>query len=117
MIKNYFKTAFRNLLRYKSYTLINILGLAIGIAAMVWGYEDYRFAFSFDNFHPDIDHVYRGLSYRQGGEGEYGAFPMPAVQLAKNDFPGIADVVRLNRSVVHIKSGKDETFSELISFT
>ncbi|MEP7253408.1 MAG: hypothetical protein ABI683_13535, partial [Ginsengibacter sp.] len=70
MFKNYFKTAIRTLWRYKSYTLINIIGLAIGIGAMVWGYQNYRFSFSFDNFHPDIDHVYRGLTYRQGGEGE-----------------------------------------------
>jgi len=55
MIKNYLKTALRNLWRFKSYALINIIGLGIGIAAMVWGYQNYRFSFSFDKFHPDID--------------------------------------------------------------
>ena len=104
MFKNYFKTAVRNLWRYKSYTLINIMGLGIGIAAMVWGYQNYRFSFSFDDFHPDIDHVYRGLTFRQGGEGEYGVFPLAAVQSAKNDFPGITEVTRLNKSMVNIKS-------------
>jgi putative ABC transport system permease protein len=117
MLKNYFKTAIRNLWRYKSYTFINILGLAVGIAAMVWGYQNYRFSFSFDNFHPDIDHVYRGLTFRQGGEGEYGVFPMAAVQSAKNDFVGITDVARLNRTMVNIKSPKDETFTEVVDFT
>ncbi|MEP7254086.1 MAG: FtsX-like permease family protein, partial [Ginsengibacter sp.] len=65
----------------------------------------------------DIDHVYRGLTYRQGGEGEYGAFPLAAVQSAKNDFAGITDVAMLNRGLVNIKSGKDETFTEAVSFT
>jgi ABC-type antimicrobial peptide transport system permease subunit len=117
MIKNYVKTALRNLWRYKSYTLINIIGLGIGIAAMVWGYQNYRFSFSFDNFHRDIDHVYRGLTFRQGGEGEYGVFPMAAVQSAKNDFVGITEVVRLNKMMVNIKSPKDETFTEVVDFT
>ncbi len=117
MFLNYFKTAFRNLWHYKSYTLINIIGLAIGIAAMVWGYQNYRFSFSYDSFHPDIDHVYRGLTDRQGGEGDYGVFPLAAVQSAKNDFAGITDVVKYNKRMLNIKSGKDETFTETVSFT
>lgn len=117
MFKNYFKTAIRNLWRYKSYTLINIVGLGIGIAAMVWGYQNYRFSFSFDNFHPDIDHVYRGLTFRQGGEGEYGVFPMAAVQSAKNDFAGITEATKLTRKWINVKSPKDETFTEVVDFT
>jgi len=117
MFINYFKTAWRNLWRYKSYTLINVIGLGIAIAVMVWGYQDYRYSFSYDTFHKDIDHVYRGLTYRQGADGVNGIFPMPAVQSAKNDFAGITDVVRLHRSMVSVKAGKDETFSESVSFT
>ncbi len=117
MIKNYLKTALRNLWRYKSYAFINVVGLGVGIAAMVWGFQDYRFSFSFDNFHPDVDNVYRGLTYRQGGEGVYGVFPMGAVQSAKNDFFGVTDVTRINKSVVNIKSPKDETFTEVVDFT
>jgi len=60
MLKNYFKTALRNLWRYKGYAFVNIIGLGVGIAAMVWGYQDYRFSFSFDNFHPDIDQLKTG---------------------------------------------------------
>jgi putative ABC transport system permease protein len=117
MFTNYFKTALRNLWRYKSYALINIIGLGVGIAGMVWGYQNYRFSFSFDNFHPDIDHVYRGLTYRQGGEGVYGVFPLAAVQSAKNDFFGVTEVTRVNTGIVNIKSPKDETFTEVVDFT
>ncbi|MBC7828364.1 MAG: hypothetical protein H7122_11510 [Chitinophagaceae bacterium] len=66
MIKSFFKIVLRNLLRYKSYTFINIIGLGIGIAAMVWGYQTYQFAFSFDNFHPDRNNTYRALVDKDG---------------------------------------------------
>lgn len=117
MILNYFKTAIRNLFRYKGYTAINIIGLAIGIASMVWGFQNYRYSFSYDNFHPDIDNVYRALSFRQGGEGEYGVFPLAAATSAKNDFAGITDVVKWNKRVLNVKSNNDETFTESVSFT
>ncbi|SRR5579871_616151 len=117
MLKNYFKTAFRNLSRYRFYTFINVVGLGIGIAAMVWGFQNYRYGFSFDKFHPDIDHVYRGLTFRQGADGQQGLFPMPAVNLAKSEFAGISEVARLSKNLVNIKSGKEETFTEAVNFT
>lgn len=117
MLKNYFKIIFRNLRRYKSYTIINIIGMAIGIAAMVWGYQDYKFSFSFDNFHTHRDQVYRALTYRKDAEGMRGVFPMPAVQRAKADFAGIRDAVRLDSRGVNIRYGNHETFSERVHFT
>ena len=89
MFKNYFKIVIRNLWRYKTYTLINIIGLSIGIAGMVWAFQDYRFSFSWDNFHPDRDNVYRALTFKEGADEVKGIFPMPVIAAAKNDFPGI----------------------------
>src|SRR4051812_7608919 len=114
MLKNYFKIVLRNLWRYKGYTLINIIGLGIGIAALVWGYQSYRFAFSFDNFHPDRDHVYRALTFKSGGEGAKGVFPMPLVKIAQNDFPGITKAVRLDSRGLNIKSVNSEAFAEQV---
>src|SRR3954464_13339755 len=102
MFIKFFKTSRRNLCHYKNYALINVIDIAIAIAVMVWGYQDYRYSFSYDSFHKDIDHVYRGLTYRQGVDGVNGIFPMPAVQSAKNDFAGITDIVRLHRSVINV---------------
>jgi len=62
MIKNYFKTAFRSLLRNKSYTFINIAGLAVGIAVCMIIFIIIQFQTSFDQFHPNKDHVYRVLT-------------------------------------------------------
>ena len=51
MFKNYFKTAFRNLVRNKNYTIINIAGLAIGIAVCMMIFIIIQFHNSFDDFH------------------------------------------------------------------
>ena len=85
MFKNYFKIAMRNLWRDKTYTLINIIGLSIGIAAMVWAFQDYRFSFSWDNFQPDKDHVYRALTFKEGADKVKGIFPMPLITAAQTD--------------------------------
>ena len=65
MFKNYFKIIVRNLWKNKLYTLINIVGLAIGIAAIVWGFQNYRFSFSWDNFHEDTHSIFRVLTRRR----------------------------------------------------
>jgi len=117
MHNNFFKIVFRNLWKYKSYALINVVGMAIGIAAMVWGYQDYRYTFSFDNFHKDVDNVYRGVTYKKDAEGLKGIFPMAAVQQIKNDFPGIKEAVRLDSRRANIKYDTSDAFSEMVHFT
>ena len=94
MFKNIYKIVFRNMWRYKGYTLLNIIGMAIGIAAMVWGYQDYRFCFSFDNFHKDGNNIYRALSFKEGADGARGVFPMAIVKQAQSEFPGITEAIR-----------------------
>ena len=59
MIKNYFKIAFRNFWKHKIFTLINIVGLSIGISAAIAIYLIVSFDFSFDKFHRDNDRIYR----------------------------------------------------------
>jgi putative ABC transport system permease protein len=117
MLKNYCKIVLRNLWRYKGYTLLNITGMAIGIAAIVWGYQTCRFSFSFDNFHKDRDIVYRALSYKEGGEGVKGIFPMAAVKRAQSDFSGITEAVRYDGRGLNIKYDKNEPFAEQAYFT
>jgi putative ABC transport system permease protein len=117
MFKSHCKIILRNLRRYKSYTVINVVGMAIGITAMVWGYQTYRFAFSYDNFHPHADQVYRAFTYKKDGDGIRGIFPMPVVQMAKNDFAGIQQAVRVHQRGVNIRFGNQETFSETVHFT
>ncbi|RNI34275.1 FtsX-like permease family protein [Hanamia caeni] len=62
MFKNYFKTAFRGLSRNKSYTIINIAGLSVGIAVCTMIFIIIQFQTSFDNFHPKKKQLYRVLT-------------------------------------------------------
>src|SRR3954451_789918 len=59
MLKNYFKIAWRNIERHKAYSAINILGLAIGIAACLLILQYVSFELSFENFQVNRDRIYR----------------------------------------------------------
>lgn len=58
MFKNYFKTAWRSLIRNKIYSLVNVLGLSLGVCACLTIYLIVQYEFSFDDFHPDKDRIY-----------------------------------------------------------
>ncbi len=96
MIKNYFKTAFRNLLRRKNYTVINIAGLAAGIAVCIIIFVIIQFQTSFDNFHSKKDRIHRVLTeshHADAGTISYGKnvpFPMPTA--LKTAFPQLEQV-------------------------
>src|SRR5688572_20555967 len=117
MCKNSLKIIYRNLWRYKSYTLLNIIGLAIGIAAMLWGFQTYKYSYSFDNFHKVRHNVYRALTYKKDADGMKGIVPMTAVLQARQDFSGIKEVVRWDSRGASIKYDKSDAFAEQIHFT
>jgi putative ABC transport system permease protein len=90
MIKNYFKIAWRNIAKHKVYTIINVLGLALGICACIVIYIITRYEFSFDRFHPDKERIYRitGELLRNNGEKEFLNSIIPDVAGIQNDIPG-----------------------------
>jgi putative ABC transport system permease protein len=59
MLKNYFKIAWRNILRHKAYAGINIIGLAIGVAACLLILQYVSFELSYENFHVNKERIYR----------------------------------------------------------
>ncbi len=59
MIKNYFKIAWRNMMRHKAYSGINILGLSIGIAACLLILQYVSYELSYENFQVNRDRIYR----------------------------------------------------------
>ncbi|MEK6477009.1 ABC transporter permease [Catalinimonas sp. 4WD22] len=59
MLKNYFKIALRNLLKNKVFSFINILGLAIGIAACLLILQYVQWELSYDDFHANKENLYR----------------------------------------------------------
>jgi putative ABC transport system permease protein len=62
MLKNYFKTALRRLAHNRNYTIINIAGLAVGIAVCMIIFMIIQYQTSFDEFHAKKDRVYRVLT-------------------------------------------------------
>ncbi len=117
MLRNFYKVVFRNMRRYKGYTLLNIFGMSIGLAAIIWGFQTYRFSFSYDNFHKDRSNVYRALSFQSGANGERGIFPMAAVKQAQSEFAGIAEAVRFDARGLNVKYDQNEPFAEQAHFT
>ena len=103
--------------RHKGYTLLNIFGMGIGLAAMVWGFQTYRHCFSYDDFHKDGDIIYRGLTFQSGADVVRGIFPMAAVMQAKSEFAGIAEAVRYDGRGLNVRYKKDEAFAEQAEFT
>ena len=99
MIKNYIKTAWRSLLRNKSYTAINIIGLAIGIAACLLIFLVVHFETSFDNFHSKKDKIYRVVTaYKSKNGFVWGSgVPLPVAEGLRTDFQQIKDVAAVFR--------------------
>ncbi len=89
MLKNYFKTAIRNLRRNKTFAIINILGLILGISSTIVIYRIVTFEESFDTYHADADRVYRvNIMYESDGEEANSTSVMHPLRLAlRNDFP------------------------------
>jgi len=117
MFKNFYKIVFRNMWRHKGYTLLNIFGMGVGLAAIVWGFQTYRYSFSFDNFHKDQENIYRALTFQSGANGARGIFPMAAVNQAKAEFSGIAEAIRYDGRGLSVRYNKNEAFAEQAHFT
>ncbi|MDP4264631.1 MAG: ABC transporter permease [Bacteroidota bacterium] len=90
MVRNHFKTAWRNIYLHKSYTTINVLGLALGICACIVVYLITSFELGFDKFHPGKERIYRivGEMQRSSGEKEFLNSLIPDVAGFEKQIPG-----------------------------
>ena len=94
MIKNYLKTAFRNLSRRKGQTFLNITGLSVGFAAFLLILLVIRYEQSFDAFHVNSDRIFRVVRIgRNPVNREYRTgVPIPVTEHLRKDFPQLAGV-------------------------
>jgi len=98
MITNYLKLAFRNLTKRKGYSLLNIAGLAIGIACCILIFQYVAYERSYDSFPDKADQIVRLRldSYQQGKLAWQSATSYPAFgPTMKKDFPEVEDYCRL----------------------
>lgn len=98
MFKNYFKTAFRSFLKHRTFTLLNVTGLSIGLVASLLILQYVKYERSFDRFHSRASDIYRvEYDYWQSGKLRFEcAAAVPAVGPAlKNNFPEVERFTRL----------------------
>ncbi|HQW92311.1 MAG TPA: ABC transporter permease [Ferruginibacter sp.] len=110
MIKNYFKTAWRNLRKSKVYSFINITGLAIGLASCMLIILYTRDEISFDRFHDNAANIYHVVSKMTSTDGRVtkmgstGNRPGPAF---KESLPETTGFLRIQQSNFNVKKGTD----------
>jgi putative ABC transport system permease protein len=113
MLKNYIKIALRNISKHKGYSLINISGLAIGIALSLLIFLFVKHELSYDQFHENSDRIY-GITLQQG-EQKLAVTPSIVGPALSQQFPEIENWVRLyepTRYSPAIISRDENTFQE-----
>ena len=94
MISNYLKIAYRTLLKHRGFSLINISGLAIGMAACLFILQYVSFEWSYDNFHENGDDIYRVVAIDGTAQGRPMA-PPPVGPGLQEHFSEIVNFTRL----------------------
>lgn len=99
MFKNYFKTALRNLAKNKTFSFINIAGLAIGMASamliLLWVQNE----FSYDNFYKNKDRLYQTWNKDKGNGGIINCWnitPKPLAPALKQEYPEVEKATRVS---------------------
>jgi len=111
MFRNYFKSAWRHFIHHKLYSLINVMGLAIGICGCLIIYLVAGFEFSFDNFHPDKERIYCVDVSTQGASdpnlAHWNCVPVPMPGAMRAEMSGLETVAAFYhyRPKVQIKQG------------
>jgi len=129
MFKNYFIVARRNLMRYKSFSLINIAGLAVGMACCILILQYIRYELSYDRQHTKANHIYRVLRETQQTDGQSNftwGVSGPLASAMQEEIPEVEQVVRKWHHSIGIKYGDrhlkatfalvDATFFKIFDF-
>jgi putative ABC transport system permease protein len=130
MLRNYFKTAWRNLLKNKLFSVINVAGLSVGIAACLLILQYVSFHLSFDRFNKNADDLYRVTNdrYQHGKLIQHGTITYSAIGKAmQHDFPEVINHARvLPAGGTIMKAGKklgdqwgfavDNSFLQMFSY-
>jgi len=108
MIKNYFKIAWRNLKKNKSYAFINIMGLALSITCGILIFSLVNYHLSFDNFHPNADRIYRIVTEQHRDNISYtDGVPAPLGKAIRTDYTfaeKIARIATFNQQLITINA-------------
>ena len=117
MFKNYFKTAFRNLMRNRIISVINIAELAVGIACCILIILFIQDEISYDRFHERVDNIFEVY-----GKLEIGNFqmltgaPIPMGKSLEEELPEVINSVQIHNADLAVKTGEN-IFREKVIFT
>ena len=114
MLKHTFKQIFRSLWRHKSFTLINLLGLSVGIAVVVIIYLIADYEKSFDAFHSQSEQVYRVVSKSERNDKiEYSASVYyPTAHFLREEYPGVQASQIHYEEQMQLRTGSEAPFLE-----
>ena len=131
MFKNYLKIALRNIQRHKTFSFINIFGLAVGMACclliFLWVQDEFRF----DRFHENknrIHQVYSELKYQDGRTRVFTGSYYPLAKILKDEVPEVFNALRYEEVAnIQVKYGEksstdntvglaDPSFFDVFSF-
>src|SRR6478736_7638244 len=121
MLYNYLKISLRNLQRHTSYSIINILGLALGIACGLLIFSLVKHHLSFDDFHADSDRIYRIVTEQHRDQVSYTwGVPSPLGKVFREDYTYAEKVGRIytfdEQLVSFEQNGQLKKFKDDVAF-
>src|SRR6185437_6392902 len=119
MIRNYLKTAIRTLLKNKGFTVLNVLGLSLGLASCLLIIFYVADELSYDRYNTKAERIYRVNEDLKLGENNvlYAVCMPPLAQALKEDFPYVENAVRIkNAGANHVKKGATDILENKIAF-
>ena len=97
MLKNYFKTAWRSIIKNRTYSLLNILGLSAGLTCFAFIALWVNDELSYDKFNTNYERIYRLVSAQKTATGfsESAMTSAPMAKALSNDYPEVENAVRM----------------------
>jgi len=120
MIKNYIKSALRNIAKNKFYSFLNILGLSVGLTAFIFLYLHISDEMSYDKYHENASRIHRIESnfFIAGKSEMFAIVPVPMGPALQLEYPEIEKVVRIYGAGNQLfRHGEKESYEENFYFT
>ncbi len=116
MFSNYLKSAIRHLKKYRFYTIINVTGLAIGLAASILLFLYIRFELSYDTFHQGHEQIYRIVSHVERPGGKSMVVPRTLAKVSgamKREIPEVTETNKLYEDEVTLIDQKEHMYPDI----
>jgi putative ABC transport system permease protein len=123
MIASHFRIALRRIRRQRVYSLINVAGLAVGLACCATIILYVTNELTYDTFHPDVERIYRIASHQvnQVGDSRFASTPGPLAPALSAEYPQVAEAARIvpppeNADNVLVVRGEKRFFEKRVWF-